>query len=288
MESGTGALRRYDTDTGTDPELAHAILIPSFSRPLFPLTDQRLHNFKYLRPPHFASAVMSDEPNSKNRRLVLASNIRNLLHDLNPSTYDKVAPKVEFWIEYALDEHFTEAADLVDRVSCVAWENRGSHSDISRFLKEFRDAPNRSEQSRSFVNTLCLRVIRWFGVASSEDLGTSWPEGLVSENGGPGFIRAASFVGHLIKRDLLDSKLVRRHIVRPLTAHHYTGQSVPKRQAIRAHAIYQLFDIAGNALLQGLLEPKEVQDCFEELDTRVSLGKMTEMGEFEPAKLKVR
>lgn len=231
---------------------------------------------------------MSDEANSHKRQLVLALNIRNLLYDLNPSTYYKVAPKVEFWIEYALEEHFMGVADLVDQISCVAWGNRGSHSDVSRFLKQFRDAPNRSEQSRSFVNALCLRVIRWFGVASSEDLGTSWPNGLVSEDGGPGFIRAASFVGHLIKHDLLDPKLVRRHIVKPLTAHHYTDRSDPKEQAVRAHAIYQLFGIAWNTLLQGLLEPEEVQDCFEKLDARVSLGKVTEMDEFEPEKLNVR
>jgi hypothetical protein len=230
---------------------------------------------------------MPNKTDHENRQRVLATNICNLLCDLGPSTYDEITPKIEFWIDYVLDERFATTTDLADRVLQVAWDSRGSQSDISRFLKEFRDAPHRSEQARSFINDLCFSILQWFSVASAEDLWANWTEASVSKNGGPGFMRAASFVGHLIERGLLDHNPVRRHILKPLTAHYY-NESNFKKQAIRAHAIYGLFTTAGNTLLQGLLEPEEVQDCFNKLETRVSIGEIGGMDKFDAAKLKVQ
>ena len=60
------------------------------------------------------------------------------------------------------------------------------------------------------------------------------------------------------------------------------------KQTPRAHAIYQLFIAAGDTLLQGLLEPQEVQDCFEKLEIRVSFGEIKGVDGFDPAKLNVR
>jgi len=221
------------------------------------------------------------------RQLVLAENICNSLYDLGPSTYDEVAPKIIYWIEFALTEHFTTTSDLAERVSPVAWGTRGSHSDISRFLKEFRDAPHRSGRIKSFVDELCLHVIRWFSVASAEDLWTRWHSGLVSERGGPGFVRAASFVGHLIECGLLGQNLVQRFIFKPLITHFYNKDNFTK-QSIRANAIYQLFTAAGNTLLQGLLEPEVVQDCFKKLETRVSLGNVRGLDALDTERLDVR
>ena len=224
------------------------------------------------------------------RQVVLTSNICSLLYDLTPSTYDEVAPKIEHWIEYALSEQFTTTDDLAERVSAVAWEDRGSHPDISRFLKEFRDAPHRSGQARSFVDGLCLYIIRWFAIAAAEDLcWTHWQKGLVSKCGGPGFIRAASFVGHLIERDLLGREPVRRHIFKSLTNHYYNPGNLWK-QSVRANAIYKLFTTAGHTLLQGFLEPGEVQDCLKTLEVRVALGDMHVDGldTLYPAGLNVR
>ena len=227
---------------------------------------------------------MSNEPSYQ---VALASNICALLYDLTSSTYDEVAPKIEYWIEYVLDEQFTTIEDLVERVSVVAWDKRSSHPDISRFLKEFRDAPHRSEPARSFVDRLCRHLLRWFAVASTEDLWTNWHMGSVSKTGGVGFIRAAPFVGHLIECGLLDRELVRRHIFKPLMSHYYNQANFSK-QSIRADAIYQLFTAARNTLLQGFLEPEEVQVCFEKLETRVSLGAIAGLELFDTARLNVR
>jgi hypothetical protein len=112
--------------------------------------------------------------------------------------------------------------DLVERVSAVAWAPCSSRSDISRFLKEFHDAPHRSERARSFVervvpprssvvrdscsrgppriapgSPLCRRMVDW-----------------------KASVRAASFVGHLIECGLLSHDLVRRHLIKPLITHH--------------------------------------------------------------------
>ena len=58
-----------------------------------------------------------------------------------PSEYDKIIPKLEFWIEYVLREGLTKVNELVGIVSRVAWEGGDSYTNIARFLKEFRDAP---------------------------------------------------------------------------------------------------------------------------------------------------
>jgi len=236
--------------------------------------------------PRCRGTGMSNESSDHHRRLVLAENICNLLLSLDPSTYDEISPKIEYWIEFILTERFTTVHDLVEGVSSVAWESRGSHSDISRFLKEYSDAPHRSEQTRPFVDVLCLHIVQWFAVASTEDLWKHWQTSPVSKCGGPGFVRAGSFVGHLIGCGLLSRALVRRYLFEPLTAHYY-GQDNFKKQSIRAHAIYQLFG-AGKTLLQGLLEPGEVQVCFERLDIRTTLGEIGGLEMFDVAKLNVR
>ena len=185
---------------------------------------------------------MSNEPGFHNRQIVLAATISNLLYNLGQSTYDEVAPKIEYWIEYTLTEQFTTIEDLVERVSPVAWCNRGSHPQISRFLKEFHGAPNRSEQARSFVDRLSLHVLRWFAVASTDNLKLNRYSGSVSKGGGYGFLRAASFVGNLIRHGLLDREAVRRHLPKPLTTHYYCDDDDDEddtvKRAIRANAIY--------------------------------------------------
>jgi hypothetical protein len=204
-------------------------------------------------------------PGYHNRQPVLAAKICNLLCSLTPSAYDKIAPKIEYWIEYGITEQFMTTDDLVERVSSVAWEDRGSRSDISRFLKEFRNAPHRSKRTRSFVDDLCLHVLRWFGIAAADDLATYWGNGSVTSCGGGGLVRAGMFVGHLIECGLLSHDLVRRHLIKPLVAHYGFDYH-------RANAIYHLFIVAGNTLLQGLLEPGDVQVSFEMFDTLAEKG----------------
>ena len=133
---------------------------------------------------------MSNEPSDyTHRQPVLAENICNLLYSLSSSTYDEIAPKIEYWIEYVLTEPFTTTHDLAERVSSVVWEDRGSKSEIGRFFKELYHAAHRPEQMRSFVDELCLYLLRWFAVASMEDLWKNWSTSPVSKYGGPGFIR---------------------------------------------------------------------------------------------------
>jgi hypothetical protein len=84
---------------------------------------------------------MSSGPGYHNRHPVLAANICNLFYSLDSSTYGEIAPKIEYWIEYVITEEFTTIDDLVERVSSVAWGECASLLDVSRFLKEFRDAP---------------------------------------------------------------------------------------------------------------------------------------------------
>jgi len=200
-----------------------------------------------------------------NHKNVFPANIRTLLYSLVPSTYDEVAPKIEFWIEYGLSEQFTTIEDLVEQLSSVAWNIPIERSDVPRFLKEFRDAPHRSEQARSLVDELCLRVLRWFAATSANDsLQMKNYGGATAEGGGDGFVRVASFVGHSIKCGLFSHELVRCHLAKPLIHHNQNGYNV--NPAVRASVIYQLFATAGNALLQGLLEPKDVRACFEILN----------------------
>ena len=202
---------------------------------------------------------MSAEPGYHNRQPILAANIRNLLSSLSPSTYNEIAPKIEYWIEYVIVEQFMTTDDLVERVSSLAWEDRAAYSDILRLLKDFRGAPHRSEAVRSFVVQLCTHVLRWFAIAAAEDFSIPWGTSSVASGGGEGFVRAAMFVGYLIECGLLSHDLVRRHLIKPLVTHRCYG-------SYRARAIYQLFLIAGNTLLQGLLEPGDVQVCFGILD----------------------
>ena len=229
---------------------------------------------------------MPNESSVHARRLI-TDNICHLLNSLKSSTYDEIAPKAEYWIEFVLTESFTTIDDLVERISPVVWENRCYSSQVSRFLKEFYNAPHRSERMKSFVDELCLYILRWFAVASTEDLWNNWETSPVSKCGGPGFIRAASFVGHLIRCDLLSRELVRQYIIKPLTSHYYYGDNFIK-QSIGANAIYDLFTAAGSTLLQGFLEPEDFRVCFEILETRITLGKINGVDEWNAANLNVR
>jgi hypothetical protein len=199
------------------------------------------------------------EPGYHNRQLVLAAKIRKLLRSLSPSTYDEIAPKIEYWIEYGITEQFTTTDDLVERLSFVAWEC-DKPRDVARFFKEFRDASHRSERMRSFIDELSIHVLRWFVMAAAEDFFPGQGDCTVTHGGWTGFARAALFIGHLIKCGLLGHDLVRRHLIKPLIAHHSYDDC-------RTGAIYQLFVVAGDTLLRGLLEPEDVQVCFERLDT---------------------
>ena len=232
--------------------------------------------------PHFSSFHnMADQPGFHHRGPYISSKIRSLLMALTnvPSDYDKITPKIEFWIEYVLRERFTTVDELVEGVSRVAWDEGGSYDGVARFLKEFRDAPHRSEQARSFVDNLCEHILRWFTIASVEDL-VSWDWGMVVKGGGNGLIRAASFVAHLIERGVLGHDLVRLHLVKPLIAHYPTNLN---DTTFRANAIYQLFIITGNTLLRGLLNPEDAQVCFETLGAQ-----MGNIREFNAGKLQVQ
>lgn len=216
---------------------------------------------------------MAVNPGYHHHKTVLASNITGLLCSLGPSTYDEVAPKIEYWIEHVITERFTKADDLAERLSPLAWNffHENCRSAIPRFLKEFHDAPNRSEGAKSFVDEFCFRVLRWFTVALADSFGMqSYYSGSIPLTGAGGFICAASFVGHLIERDLLSRELVRQYL-RTLApgynSNQWNGVCNGVDPVARASAIYQLFTTAGNALLQGLLEPEDVQACFDVLNT---------------------
>lgn len=224
------------------------------------------------RPSHtfHRPITMTAQPGFHNRGHYIALKIRSLLTSLTraPAEYDEIVPKIEYWIEYVLREQFTTIDELVEGVSCVAWDQGGSHPSVARFLKEFHDAPHRSGQARSFVDKLCEHVLRWFAIASVEDM--SWHSSFVAKCGGSGFVRVASFIGQLIERGMLGHGLVQRHLVKPLIAHHHADPDYTK--AIRASAIYQLFITAGNTLLRGLLESGDVQVCFDVLNVCVPFG----------------
>jgi len=202
----------------------------------------------------------------------IALKIRSLLLSLTtePSEYDEIAPKVEYWIEYVLREQFTTVDELVEGVLQVAWDGGTAYANVARFFKEFADTPNRSEPARSFVYKLCEHLLRWFAIASVGSLPTNpvYFPASVASGGGNGFMGAASFVGYLIEWGLLSDELVRRHLVKPLIAHHYTNPS-DHGKSIRVMAIYRLFVAAGDTLLQGLLEPEDVQACFTTMDAGV-------------------
>jgi hypothetical protein len=230
---------------------------------------------------------MSDRPGYHNRNRCIGQKINSLLISLTkePSKYDEITPKIEYWIEYVIREDFSTVDELVEGVSYVAWEQGGSFASVGKFLKEFRDAPHRSEQARTFVTRMCSHVLRWFAIASAEDLYTSdssWNGMVAGGSGGPGFIRAASFVGYLIESGLLSHELVQRHLIKSLINHQDNDGDWGGHGAVRSKAIYELFTAAGNTLLQGLLEPDDVQVCFHKLNLRY----LPNMG-FDAAKLKV-
>jgi len=199
---------------------------------------------------------------------IISTKICSLFYSLKTSTYDEVAPKIEYWIECALTEQLTTIDKLVEQVSVIAWTNHDFHAS-ARFLKGFRDAPHRSEQAKLLVDELCARAFRWFLVASAEDFSSDLWDGRIWSHGGKDPIQGVPFVGHLIEYDLLNHELVRRHLVKSLIAHHYTDRDT-LAEAARARVIYQLFSVVGKTLLQGLLEPEDVRVCFEILDAQRS------------------
>jgi len=248
-----------------------------------------------VRHPSHHRAIMTGGPGYHNRQPVLATNICSLLYSLSSSNYDRIAPKIEYWIEYTITEQFTTVDDLVERVSSVAWSASGSPPDISRFLREFRDAPHRSKGTKPFVDELCLHILRWFAVASTDAFPKySYPDdGSVPIGRGEGFICAASFVGHLIECGLLSDELVRRHLVKPLTTHYFEENRYDPRTHYRTRAIYKLFTVAGSTLVQGLLEPEDVQTCFEIFDLRTWIKEsssqyLSPLPEFNKARFDVR
>ena len=227
--------------------------------------------------------TMSDRPGLHNCREHISSKIRSLLISLtnHPSDYDQITPMIERWIEYAFRDCFATADELVEEVSYVAWEIGGSYASVGRFLKEFRGAPHRSEQARSFVTQLCPHILRWFAIASAENLPMNWSDAGIASGGGNGFIRAASFVGHLIECGLLSRELVRQHLIKPLIDHHGgTGGD-----HVRANAIYELFLAAGNGLFQGLFEAEDIRICFENLSVYGTGGSITG---YDTARIQVR
>ena len=219
---------------------------------------------------------MNTGPGYHHHQYVLATNISDLLCALGPSTYDEVAPKIEYWIEHVITESFMTADDLAERLSPSAWKlvPENHRSAISRFLKEFQDAPSRSKEAKSFVDSFCFRILRWFMVALADSVPiseSSFDESVVLD-GAKGLICAASFVGHLIERDLLSRELVRRYLKTLAPGYNgnrkLNGVCYGMDLVVRASAIYQLFTTAGNTLLQGLLEPGDVQICFEILNAQ--------------------
>ena len=231
------------------------------------------HHIHWVMPRHtlhrYATMAMP-EASFHNRQSSIASKIRSLLAVLTPapSRYNDIAPKIEYWIEYAFRERLTTVNELVEGVSYVMWDGCSSCLSIGQFLKEFRDAQCRSEQARSFVDRLCERILQWFVVAAAEDLDECWSP--IAGDGWEGLIRAASLVGRLIECGVLSHELVRRHLVKPLIAHYYTDHNGVANSA-RIMAIYKLFLAARNTLLQGLLEPEDVRACFGILGTKISL-----------------
>ena len=226
---------------------------------------------------------MDQGPGLHNRRPYITSKICSLFTSFPQQLpeYDGIASKTEFWIEYVIREGFMTVDELAEGVSSVAWEAL-NYTSATRFLKEFRDAPHRSEQARPFVDKLCEYILRWFAIASVENLSTyrSYNPNAVARGGGEGFIHAASFIGHLIEWGLLSHHLVQRHLIKPLIAHNQSNIN-----DFGVGAIYQLFAVAGNTLLRGLLEPEDVQTCLNALNLQI-LARI--IAGFDAAKIKVR
>lgn len=236
--------------------------------------------------PHHHSAMLG-ETGYQTRGIVIATKIYSLLRSLKPATYDEISPKVGYWIEYALTEQSVTADELADQLSSTMWDVRDSNTDVARFFKEFHDAPHRSKQARSFIDSFCSRVLLTFAAASAEDLGKWYTNSTfkIATTGGEGFVRAASLVGHLIECGVLDRKLVRRHLIKPLIAHHYTDRDCVPQKYYRVAAIFQLLTAAGDTLLQRLLDPEDVQVCFETLNSEIPSGRVPGL---DAEKLQVR
>ena len=220
--------------------------------------------------PRFRHTYRLTTMSYQNRGTGVSAKIYSLLSCLNTETYQEIVPKLEYWIEFAFSQQFTTAAKLAEHVSTMAWVVHISPTSLARFLKEFRDSPRRSAHARSFVNELCTQAFWWFTAASAEDLPMSWSyRHQVANGGGGGFMEAASFVGHLIECDLLNHKLVRQHLIKPLTIHYYPSPGTIQ-ELVRSAAIFRLFVAAGNTLVQGLLEPDDARACFDVLETKLS------------------
>jgi len=54
--------------------------------------------------------------------------------------------------------HPTAHNKLVEHVSTLPWTSHRSPASVARFLKEFRDSPQRSPRARFFVDKLCARA----------------------------------------------------------------------------------------------------------------------------------
>ena len=121
-----------------------------------------------VRHNHRCCTTMSRGTGYHNCKAVLNTNVLGFLYSLRSSTYDKMTPKIEFWIEYIINEGFSTPKDLAEQLSGVAWHSYDINTEIPRFLKAFRDAPGRSEPTRFFVDEFCLRVLRWFAGASTD------------------------------------------------------------------------------------------------------------------------
>ena len=220
-----------------------------------------------------------------NRGVAISAKICSLLRSLNTSTYGDITPKTEYWIELALTQQLTTVDELAEGVSLLVWNNQSYAAGLARFLKEFRDSPRRSTQAKPFVENVCTRIFQWFVVASAEDLGEDWKDGLVAIGGGYRFMEVTSYIGHLVEHGLFSPELVRLHLIRSLTMHHYSSPNRPA-ETVRANAICRLFCIAGDVLLRGLLEPEDIRVCFEIVKTQ--LLKRDKIVGFSDANLEVQ
>lgn len=212
----------------------------------------------------------------QDRGVAVSRKIYTLFTCLDVETYEEVAPKIEYWTEWAFSQQLTTVDKLVEHLSDLAWTTYRCPASFARFLREFRDSPRRSPQAKLFVKEFCARVFWWFAAASAEDLAMAWQKDTVAGGGGCGFVEAASFIGHLIEYDMLDHKLVRQHLVKPLTTHHYSQPGAPE-ELVRVYAVGRLFVAAGTPLLQGLLEPEDVRLCFKMLEIRLTRDGTTKL-----------
>ena len=229
-------------------------------------------------PPHFYCTTMFGAT-GQNHRGTVGAEIHDLLASLTPSAYGEVSSKIGLWIESTLTEQFMNADNLVEQLSSTPkWTFYPYASVVARFLKEFRDAPHRSEQAKYFVDELCARVLRWWAAASAENLASSAlnqsrTHRVVGGGGGDDFIHAASIVGSLVGCGLPSRELVRRYLIKPLISHRCMDREDAEK-SIRVGGIFQMLSFARNALYLGLFEPEDVRACFELLGTKVSFGGM--------------